>query len=141
MTNKLADFLKKKAAPIIVAGGLAASVLTGCKETKTRHSNILYEDAVVTSMNHRNAWIQPIKIGKITSIITHPAINKIDFDGKIDFEINNREVYNRFHLGDLASISYREEYSDTYDDTNGDGKRELTGTKLKGYEFIDAEKK
>lgn len=67
--------------------------------------------------------------------------NKITFSGKINFNLDNKEVYNKFNLGDSAEVSYREIYLTTFDDLDKDGKKEQIGKVLEGYQFIDAQPK
>lgn len=134
---------------IVGVGSLLAASFTGIncsrRETRTELSDVLHEDARIVSMEHRNAWLQPIrhKVGKntITTYIRHSEKNKIEFGGKVDFEINNKAIYERFKEGDLADISYRENYKLTFEDLDGDGKKEETGRVLKEYVFVDAVRK
>lgn len=118
--------------------GALALELFGCKEYKTEYSEIKQENTVVSQKYHRGAWSQPTRIGKITSMIHHPAINRTTFDGDIDFVVNGREIYERFNEKDSAIVSYRERYELVYDDINKDGKKELIQRNFENYEFVGA---
>lgn len=139
------NYLRNKSAPYILSVGLASSLLTACKQVKTEISDVLHEDAKVVGMEHKNSWMQPMPIhaGKIRTIyfIHHPERNIISFDGKVDFEINNKEVFSRFKQGDSASVSYRQSYRLTFDDIDGDGKKDLVNKVLVDYDFLDAQPK
>jgi hypothetical protein len=122
----------------------AALLMAGCKEYKTEYSEVMHENATVASMYHEDNWIQmmPVMIGDNVGIIpiSHPEINWITFDGQVDFDIDNEEIFNRFNKNDSADISYREIYRTVYDDGDGDGKKELLEKKIRGYYFIDAQR-
>ncbi len=135
MTNK---FMKNTARGILI-GGLAVSLLTGCKrETRTELSEVLHEDAVVTSRDYTSRWVQILPCGKTIIPITHPESYSISFDGKIDFDSSDEEVYSRFKEGDTADVSYREVYKLIFEDLDKDGKKEQIGRVFDGYEFEDA---
>ncbi len=110
-------------------------------ETKTELSDFLYENAKVTSMYHKDARRSPVFFYRVVVMIPHPAENKITFDGQIDFEINNLEIYSRFKLGDSAVVSYRTSYKVTYEDLDGNGINEPTKKEFIDYHFIDAQPK
>lgn len=133
---------------IVGAGALLCASLTNCncrRETRTELSDILHEDARVTSMQHSDAWKEQIRGGNGASLsigeINRPEENRINFGGKIKFNVNNKEIYERFKEGDLVDVSYRENYKLTFQDLDGDGEKEQTGKTLKGYVFVDAQKK
>ena len=122
-----------------MAAGLIAG-LAGCarQETVTEFSATLHEDAVVTYACHHEACFQPVVVGKYTFNVFYPEINTIIFDGETDFEIDSKEIYNRFKEGDEAEVSYRNVYRLVYEDFDMDGKKELVERTLTGHEFIDA---
>ncbi|MDP1695281.1 MAG: hypothetical protein Q8L29_00005, partial [archaeon] len=116
--------------------------LTGCKEEKNVSSDILHEDAKVMSMHHEDARNQAVMIGpRIMGSRTSPEINKIKFDGRIDFEIDDKNIYEQFKKGDTADISYRENYTLIFEDLDRDGEKEQTGKTLTGYVFVNAKPK
>jgi hypothetical protein len=140
-------YLKQRAATYIVAAGLAASVLTGCTGTETRKelSDIIHENAKVVRMEHHSSWIQliPIRVGKTLTFlyVPYPEKNIIEFDGKVDFEMDREDIFDRFKEGDNADITYRICYQLTFEDRDGDGNKEQTGIQLTGYDFVDAQPK
>jgi hypothetical protein len=68
-----------------------------------------------------------------------PAKYNISFEGNVNFEFNNEEIFERFKLGDKAKVKYLEVYREVYEDKNKDQEKELVERKIKGYKFIDAE--
>jgi hypothetical protein len=132
-------YLRNKTTPYILAAGLSVISLIGCKETRTELSDIIHEDAKVTSKYHRNSFYQPIIIGKMVTGYPRSEINKITFDGLVDFEVDNKEIYSKFKEGDIADISYRESYELTFEDLDKDGIKEQTEKIFTGYEFVDAQ--
>lgn len=131
--------LRKKSLPYLLAISLAVSILSGCKEHKTEYSEPKHEEATVIYKHHRVSWMQPIPCGKSFTYIIHPARYDTTFTGSIEFEVNDSQIFNRFEEKDLADVTYREVYKLTYDDLDGDGKKELLERKLKEYEFLDAQ--
>jgi len=136
------NYLRTKIAPYILAVGLFASLVSGCKETRKELSDLLHEDARVMSMEHHSSWIQlmPMQVGEVTTMMTivHPERNEIKFEGKVNFELNNKQIYGRFNKDDSADVSYREEYELTFEDLDKDGVKEQTGKVLMDYKFVDA---
>ena len=47
-------------------------------------------------------------------------------------------LWSRLKKGTDVDITYKEMFDVTYDDTDGDGKREVTQKSLVGYDFLDA---
>lgn len=129
--------------------GIAAVALTAMacsgRETRTELSNILSEEATVAGKRHTNAWTQiiPMHIGKTTTIIPihHSERNVTTFTGVVRFEVNDKDVYNRFDIGDKAYLFYRESIEFTFEDLDKDGTKEQTGRLVTGYEFYDAQAK
>lgn len=125
-----------------LAAGLAMNVISGCNtETRTELSDILHEDAKVTTKQHTSHRLYPIMYGKILIMQNHNAKNIIKFNGKINFEINNEEIYNRFNEGDIVDIFYKNKYKLTFKDINKDGTKELVSKVIEEYEFVDAQLK
>jgi hypothetical protein len=99
--------------------------LNGCAKL----TNTEYEDVEVTVVDsyYYPMWVQPIVVGKTTSLITHPAIYRItvEYDGK-KFDFSGSEIYNKYEdkvgetvMGVLAIY--------TYDD--GSTRRDITELK------------
>jgi hypothetical protein len=87
--------IKKKTAPIVLAGGLAATLLTGCGY------KILSENARVVS-NEKDVSLD----------FYNPKENYlVNFRGEIiNFSSNNIAIYNQFELGEIVRITYKEDY-------------------------------
>ncbi len=129
--------------------GVLALGLAGCKEQTIdyEYSNIKHERAVVTYKNESRGlrWI-----GRMSYLYER---YEITFKGKIEFELEDEEMYGKFNSNDIADVSYREVYTSlsTYDDTNNSGTNcliekkfvdsnsEFTEKKcVSGYDFVDA---
>ena len=112
MRNKLAQY--------ILAVGLSLTLFNGCREVRKGLSDVLHEDALVVEMEHQNSRTTsfPTIVGKMAIMhhVCYPERNMILFDGKVDFEIDNKEIFSRFNQGDSANVSYREVYKLTFDD-------------------------
>lgn len=135
----------RKPAMYLSAAVLAASFLTGCKDTRTELSDVIHEDAKVAKMEHHSSYITlvPMRVGKVTIMnqIHHPERNNITFKGKLKFEVDNKKIYKRVKLGDKADVSYRESYKLTFEDLNKDGKKEQISREFSDYVFVDAQPK
>lgn len=123
----------------ILTCGLASILslsLIGCKEYRTEYSEIKHENAVVSNQYHRNSYMYPLRVGKITTIQTMPAVYRTDFDGNIDFSVHGSKIYNSVSEGDSVDLTYREVYRAVYDDKDNDDKKELISRKFKKYELV-----
>lgn len=124
-------------------GLLALGLLAGCREYKREYSEIKHEDAVVSKMNYTKGHNNLEIVWKFYEErlelrnVYHPEKNEIAFDGKVDFELDDRIIFDRFEkVGDSADVSYKEIHWKTY---NYDGKtRYLEKDDIQGYEFVDA---
>ena len=139
------NYFKNKPLRCFLATGLALSLLTGCKEYRTELSDILHEDAKVVRMEHEDFHMRMVPMLFDDHLImrteTDPEENIIEFDGPVDFKVDDGEIYNRFKKGDAADVSYRESYSLTFEDLNEDMIKEQTAKKFIGYKFVDAQPK
>lgn len=73
--------------------------LTGCAEVINEE---IYEKPVtVVDIYERGAWTQPIRSGKVTTIITHPAVHKvtISVDG-YEYTISGSSYCDNFFEGE-----------------------------------------
>ena len=115
---------------------IALVTLSGCREYRTEYSEVKHESAHISGKRY-----DPGTSGIILpdSGAFFPRKYWITFDGNIDFNVNNKNLYNKFNQGDLADVSYREMYKSIYDDINKDGQKELLKRELDGYKFIDAQ--
>ena len=120
-------------------GAIALATITGCKEYRTEYSEIKHGNASVELHYHRP--YMHVGGGRLF-IRSHPAQYHVKFSGDVNFEINNKNIFNRFKdKSSLVDVSYREIYFSVYDDTDRDGQKELIKRKLQGYEFVDAQLK
>jgi hypothetical protein len=130
----LLKHLGRKVAPFLFATGLTTSLLGGCSEYK--YSSLLHEKAIVTDKRHIDTHLSPIPTGKSIILMPTPEVNQIKFDGEIDFEINNRDIYNKLDKGDLVNLYYKEKYNIKFLPFK---EKKVRKIELIGYEFIDAQ--
>lgn len=115
--------LTKRLAPIVASAGLSAScLLAGCNEIEKEYPAPKQEKARVSQKIHEGFYLE----SKNARIKEHPERYLITFDGKVDFTVDNLELYNKFNSNDVANVTYKEEY---------DPKRFT----LIGYKFLDAQ--
>lgn len=53
----------------------------------------------------------------------------------------HRDLYNKLHEGQKVDVTYKEIYTATYKDVNGDGKEDLVSRVLVNLDFLDANPK
>jgi hypothetical protein len=140
---------------LVLAVGLGLATLTGCDQYNTNYSKhdtgyhkiktekkteyeLKTESAIVSEKYHRGMYMYPMRVGKMTTFQTIPAVNKISFDGEMDFQVNNKTLFDRFHEKDSVIVSYTVIYRSKYGDKNNDGIKDLISREFKGYEFVDA---
>ncbi|MBR5014302.1 MAG: hypothetical protein IKY16_06820 [Bacteroidales bacterium] len=78
--------------------------IVGCaKLVETKYEDV---KVIITDSYHRSALVQPIKAGKVMTVITHPAIYRITvkYNG-IEYSINGRDTYNKYKdkIGETVS--------------------------------------
>ncbi len=140
--------------------GLGVLLLTGCKKYKIEE-NIKQETAVVSykktpshlsyidvdlALTNKDGGfgvgINGIGFGiggyNFSFEKKHEEYN-ITFDGAIDFILNNKEIFDRFNVGDTADVTYLEKYLSIYDDLDKDGTKEMVKRALLTPQFIDAQ--
>ena len=89
-------------------------VLTGCaKIIKTEYKTV---DVEITDKYHRAAYLTPIRAGKVTTMVTHPAVYRIyvKYEG-VEYTISGSGIYNQYKnkIGQTIKGKLR---IDTYDD-------------------------
>ncbi len=156
---KLTNLLKNRLVPYTLAIGLGASLLSGCKETRTELSDILHEDAVVSetvytpSRHGSGSGVGPtfdVTDGNVGIAFTSININipekyAVVFKcqhGKFIVEgtdIEHKSLWKKLSQGQEVDISYREVFNSVYDDIDGDGKKDLVSRTLVDYDFLDAQ--
>ena len=88
--------------------------LVGCaKCISTEYENV---EVTVVDKYHRGMWIQPIRAGKVTTMITHPAVWRIavEYNG-VEYTISGRDTYNRYE-DKIGQTAIGELEIKTYDD-------------------------
>ena len=82
----------KKIYAIFLLMILICSILTGC----TKYISVEYEpvEVIITDKYHRAMWMQPIRVNKTTTYITHPAqhIIRVEYNN-IEYTINDYDTY------------------------------------------------
>ena len=69
--------------------------LVGCaKCINTEYKNV---EVIVVDKYHRGMWIQPVRAGKVTTFITHPAVWHItvEYNG-IEYTVSGSDTYNKY---------------------------------------------
>ncbi len=89
-------------------------ITVGCAECiSTEYETV---EVKVTDAHHKGVWMQPMKVGKTTTYINHPAKYKItvEYDGK-EYVIDDRDTYNKYKdkLGQTTNATLEIK---TYDD-------------------------
>lgn len=88
--------------------------IAGCKEVVNTKS--ITVEATVTDKYHRGMWIQPVYTGKVTTMITHPAVWRTTFHYQgYEVVVSGSEVYGQYEVGDTAECELVTYY---YDDSS-----------------------
>lgn len=69
--------------------------LTGCaKRINTEYENV---EVHIVDEYHRGMYITPIHSGKVTTMVTHPAVYRItvEYDG-VEYTISGKDIYNKY---------------------------------------------
>jgi len=130
---------------LLGVGAIALASITGCKY-QTEYSKIKHEIATVTLREHQDATNSigfGVAIGNPGAglAMSHGERYYIFFDGEIDFEINNKDIFNRFNKGDSAYITYKEIDLLRFKNVSRGGIRKLFKKAFFDYEFVDAQPK
>jgi len=86
--------------------------LVGCASV----ISVEYEDVSVTIVDeyHRGAWAQPVFIGKIITVVRHPATWQItvEYNG-VEYTVSGSDTYNKYKdkigqtvIGELETKTY-----------------------------------
>lgn len=88
--------------------------LTGCaKVINTEYESV---EVNVVDIYHRAMWMQPIRSGKVTTFITHPAIYEVVVEyNDVEYTINDHDTYNRYK-GKIGHTAIGTLEIRTYDD-------------------------
>ena len=149
--------LRSKSAQYILSLGLASSLLTGCREIRTGWSESLFYDSAVVSYKQyepeSDLTGEGLAIGTSMGnasmgLLAGSAMSederyiiKFDTPGAIDFEVDNKKLYNKFEKGDSVIVAYREHYIITLDDLNKDGNKEVVSRIIDEHKLVDAQPK
>ena len=89
-------------------------MLTGC--TKIINTEYKEVDVKITDTYHRAAYVTPIRAGKVTSVVTHPAIYRIyiEYEG-VKYSLSGSGIYYKYKnkIGQTVKGKLK---IDTYDD-------------------------
>ena len=69
--------------------------LVGCaKVINTEYQEV---EVKVVDSYHRAMWIQPVRAGKVTTYVTHPAVYKItvEYNG-VEYSVSGSDTYNKY---------------------------------------------
>lgn len=88
--------------------------LTGCaKVISTEYKEV---DVKITDIYYRAAYVTPLRAGKVTTLITHPAIYRIyvEYEG-VEYTLSGSSIYNKYKnkIGQTVKGKLK---IDTYDD-------------------------
>ena len=69
--------------------------LTGCaKVINTEYKNV---EVHIVDKYYRGMWMQPVRSGKITTFVTHPAVYNITVEyNNAEYTINDSNIYDRY---------------------------------------------
>jgi len=134
---------KRRILKNLILIGSATCTIFGCKEKRTEVSNLLHEDAVVTSSEYI-----PGEDNLVVGVaLNNPALGiamsskeqyRVAFKGEnLDFTVNSSYLYAFLDVGSVVDVSYKEIYKCTYDDLDGDGKKDLVKKVLKKQEILE----
>ena len=67
----------------------------GCaKCIDTKYENV---EVTIVDRYHRSMWMQPVRVGKVTTFITHPEVWHITVVYKdIQYTVSGRDAYNKY---------------------------------------------
>lgn len=69
--------------------------LVGCaKCISTEYENV---EVTVVDKYHRGMWMQPIRAGKVTTFVTHPAVWRItvEYNG-VEYTVSGSDTYHKY---------------------------------------------
>lgn len=69
--------------------------LVGCaKCISTEYENV---EVTVVDKYHRGVWLQPMRVGKVTTMITHPAVWYITVEyNDVEYTVSGSDTYNKY---------------------------------------------
>ena len=70
-------------------------IFTGCAQVVDIQQEIV--EVQIVDSYHRSVWLQPMRVGKVTTMITHPAQYKIivEYNGN-EYSFDDQATYNKY---------------------------------------------
>lgn len=148
------NHLKNKSKLYLLAT-TTAFIVMGCKETKFEYSQPIQVVGTIAEKEHvKESYLNPIDdINPLKEIDPFFDFRKGRFLTKQDeefnvyiktkimlFRVNNKNLFDK-EIGSSVNITYREMYRNTYDDIDGDGKKDLVKAVLTGFDVLDVNPK
>lgn len=136
-----------------ILGVFVCLLIIGCETERieTEYSNYLYEDAKVIDLVFSPAMhgegkgsgitVKGDSVSVITKISIPEQYNTVFECQHGKFIISGKEIYSKFHVGDLVQIIYREEYKVTHQKqkaSTGEKSWKPVQKELIKYDFIEA---
>ena len=84
----------KKILSIMLIGCLVFS-LVGCANlVNTEYQDV---EVIIVDIEHSAMWLQPVRAGKVTTFITHPAKHEVIVEyNNVKYTIDDENTYNRY---------------------------------------------
>lgn len=99
---------------LIVVPIVTVLLLTSCAKLVNTETQTV--EVTIVDEYHRGSYITPMKVGKVTTMQTHPAINRItvSYNG-VEYTINGKDTYDKYcdKIGEIANATLEIR---TYDD-------------------------
>lgn len=149
-------YLGKKAAPYILAAGLAAGLFSGCKKILIEYSVPLNTPGTVAEKKHiKESYMNPAdNINPMRDIdplfdMRHGRFitkQNEEFNVYVDtlvgrFRANNRALFDSVEANSSVEVSYCERFRSIYYDADKDGKEDLVERTFEGYELLNIQPK
>lgn len=84
----------KKVLLVLLIVGITFSAV-GCRKlVDTKYDSV---EVTITDNYHRGMWLQPVRAGKVTTYITHPAVYHImvEYNG-VEYTISDYDIYDKY---------------------------------------------
>ena len=92
MRNNISGILMFAA--LILCGILVVALINGPKCINTEQEMV---EVTIVDEYHRSSYMTPMRVGKITTMQTHPAVYRItvEYNGE-QYTVSGRDTYNRY---------------------------------------------
>lgn len=86
--------LKNKILALLLFALLAFSLVGCAKCISTEYDNV---EVTVVDVYHRGTYVTPIRVGKVTSTIVHPAIwhTMVEYNS-VEYTISGSDIYHKY---------------------------------------------